>query len=100
MFQQGAKFGRFNVLSCDIASAGYLQSRGQIGQHHAQGFLMLSDVVGEGTGHRVLQQPLVGNQAFAVDRFNLLRIEIHRHNADERKYAQDDVQNRNPGWQR
>ena len=58
-----------------------------------------ADVVGQGAGHRVLQQALVGDQAFAVNGLNLFRIEIHRHYADERKHAQDHVQDRDAGWQ-
>ncbi len=98
MFEQGAQLGRFHVLGGDVSAAGHLQSRRQIGQHHAQRFLVLRNVVRQGAGHRVLQQALVGDQALAVDRFHLRRIEIHRHDADQHQHAEDDVQNRNAGW--
>src|SRR6185369_3250338 len=95
VLQQGAQFGRLYVLRGNVPAAGYLQGGRQVGQHHAQRFLVLRDVVGQGAGHRILQQTLVSDQAFPVDCLHVLRIKIHRHHADEREHTQDDVQNRN-----
>ena len=98
MLQQGAQLGRFHMLVGNVSAARYLQGRRQVGQHHAQRFLVLRNVVRQRARDRVLQQPLVGDQALAVNRFHLLRVEIHRHHADEREHTQDDVQNGDARW--
>ena len=87
------------MLRGDVATARHLQGRRQVRQHHAQRFLVLCNVVGEGARHRVLQQPLIGDQALTVNRFHLLRVEIHRHYADERERTKDDVQNGDARWE-
>ena len=82
MLQQCSQFRRLYVLRRDVSSASHLQGGRQVGQHHAQRFLMLTDVVGQGAGHGVLQEPFVGDQGLTVDGLNSFRIEIHRHYAD------------------
>lgn len=59
---------------------------------------MLRNVVGQRTGYRVLKKPFIGDEALAIDILHLNRIKIHRHYADEREHAQDDVENRDSGW--
>src|SRR6266516_4044895 len=61
---------------------------------------MLRDVVRNRTGHGILQQSLVCDQAFAVNRLHLRRVKIHRHHADQDQHAENDVQNRNAIWQK
>ena len=95
MFQQGAQLRRFHVLRGDVAAACHLESGRKVRQHHAQRFLMLCYIVGKGARHCVLKQAFVRDQPFAIDRFDLCRIEIHRNHADEHKDAQDDVQDWN-----
>ena len=100
MLQQGAQLGRVHMLGGNVPATGHLKRGGQIGQHHAQRFLVLGDVVGQGAGHGVLQQALVGDQALAIDGFHLLRIEIHRDYADQNEHTEDHVQNGDAGWKR
>ncbi len=86
------------MLGGDVSAARHLQGGRQICQHHAQGFLVLRDVVRQRAGYRILQQSLVGDQAVAIDRLHLLRIKIHGHHADQYEHTQDDVQNGDAGW--
>lgn len=59
---------------------------------------MLRNIVRQRTGYGVLKESLIGDEALAIDVLHLHRVKIHRHDANERKNAQDHVQNRNPGW--
>ena len=78
-----------------LASIMHLNRRRQIGQHHAQRFLVLRNVVGQGTRDRILQQHFVGLEALPVHRLDLRRVEVHGQNADREQHAKDDVQERN-----
>ena len=55
---------------------------------------MLRNVVCQRAGYSVLQQHFVGFQAFAVDGFDLRRVEVHGHNGDQHEHTEDDVENR------
>ncbi len=59
---------------------------------------MLGNIVGQRPGDGVLQEPFIRDQAVPIDVFHLDRVKIYRHNADERKNAQDDVEDGNPSW--
>ena len=90
------QFRRFNILRPDIISAGDLNRRRQVGQHHAQRFLVLRDIVRQRARHRILQKHLVGLQPSPVQFFHLRRVEIHGHHTDRQQHAQDDVDQRDP----
>ena len=87
------------MISSQIAAARNLQGRGQVGLHQPKRFLVFRYVVSDGAGNRVLQQPLIGDQALTIDGLHLRGIEIHRHHADAHQHAENYVQNRNPSWQ-
>ena len=83
------------MISSQIAAARNLQGRGQVGLHQPKGLLVFRDVVSDGAGNRILQQPLIGDQALTIDGLHLRGIEIHRHHADAHQHAENYVQNRN-----
>src|SRR5437762_940098 len=56
---------------------------------------MLRNVIGQRACDRVLQQALIRNQAFAIDRLHLSRVEIHGYHTDENEHTHDYVQNGN-----
>jgi hypothetical protein len=92
VFEQGAELRRIHVVAGEIAAAFDLHRRGQVGLHHAQGFLMLRNIVGQRAGHGVLQQSLVGDEAVPIGGFDLGRVKIHGHDADQHEHAEDGVQ--------
>ena len=94
VFQQRAQLRRFDVLAADISSAGDLDRRREVGEHHAQGPLVLGKIICQRAGDRVLQQHFVGFEPVAVDGLHLRRIEVHGNNADDQKDAEDYVENR------
>ncbi len=94
VFQQGAKFGSFDIFVADIPTARDLNGGRQVRQHHVQGALVLRQIVGQRPGHRILQQHLVGLQPVPIDGLDLGRIKIHRDDADDQEHAENDIQNR------
>ena len=85
------KFLRAKVAPAGIGQHHHLNRRRQIGQHHAQRFLVLGNVVGQRTRDRVLQQHFVGFQALPIHGLDLRRVEVHREDTDGQEHAQDDV---------
>ena len=50
MFEQGPQFRRFDMLRRNVSAARHLQGGRQVGQHHAQRFLMLTQCRPPGSG--------------------------------------------------
>ena len=94
IFQQSPEFRRLDVAFANVATAGDLDGGGKIGQHHIERTLVLREIVGQRTRHRILQQHLVGLQAVPVDSLNLRRVEIHGDDADHQKHTENYIENR------
>jgi len=54
---------------------------------------VLRNIIGERARDGVLQQPLISDEAIAVDRFHLAGVKIHRHHADGHEHTQNYIQN-------